>query len=118
MICIAAVGVLMVDLDFKPPAKELMKDIRSLFKNVELVVFFVVVLLSGLFWGFIESYLFWFLEEMGGNKSLMGLTVTVSALSGIPALLCSDFVFRKIGHPSVQVIGFAVYTIRLVGKLS
>ena len=52
---------------------------------------------------------------MGGTKSLMGLTVTVSSLSGIPALLVSDYVFRKIGHPSVQIIGFAVYTIRLVG---
>ena len=49
LISIAAVGVLMVDLDFKPPAKNLLKDIRSLLKNAELVVFFVVVLLSGKF---------------------------------------------------------------------
>lgn len=47
LISIAAIGVLMVDLDFKPPAKNLLKDIRSLLKNVELDVFFMVVLLSG-----------------------------------------------------------------------
>lgn len=54
---------------------------------------------------------------MGGSKSLMGLTVTVSSLFGIPALLVSDVVFRRIGHPNIQVIGFLVYIIRLVGKL-
>lgn len=70
---------------------------------------------TGLFWGFIESYLFWFLEEMGGSKSLMGLTVTISSLFGIPALLVSDVVFRRIGHANIQVIGFAVYIVRLIG---
>lgn len=48
---------------------------------------------------------------------MMGLTVTVSSLFGIPALLVSDVVFRRIGHPNIQVIGFLVYIIRLVGKL-
>lgn len=52
---------------------------------------------------------------MGGTKSLMGLTVTVSCLSGIPVLLFSDKIFRTIGHPNVQVIGFLVYVIRLIG---
>jgi len=69
----------------------------------------------GLFWGNIEAYLFLLLEEMGGTKSLMGLTVTVSCLSGIVPLLFSDKIFRTIGHPNVQVIGFTVYVIRLIG---
>ena len=46
----------------------------------------------------------------------MGLTVTVSALAGIVPLLFSDKIFRKIGHPNVQVIGFGVYVIRLIGN--
>jgi len=52
---------------------------------------------------------------MGGTKSLMGLTVTISCLAGIPPLLVSDKIFRTIGHPNVQIIGFAVYLIRLIG---
>ncbi len=52
---------------------------------------------------------------MGGTKSLMGLTVTISSVSGIPALLLSDTIFRRIGHPNVQIIGFVVYIVRLVG---
>ena len=46
----------------------------------------------------------------------MGLTVTVSALAGIVPLLFSDKIFRKIGHPNVQVTGFGVYVIRLIGN--
>lgn len=52
---------------------------------------------------------------MGGTKSLRGLTVTVSCLSGIVPLLFSDKIFRKIGHPNVQIIRFLVYLIRLIG---
>ena len=53
---------------------------------------------------------------MGGSKSLMGLTLTVSGLSGIPILLIADKIFRKIGHANVQIIGFLFYVIRLIGK--
>jgi hypothetical protein len=70
---------------------------------------------TGLFWGYIESYLFWFLEELGGSKGLMGLTVTVSCLSGIPFLVLSDVIFRKLGNPNVQILGFIVYAVRLLG---
>ena len=45
----------------------------------------------------------------------MGLTVTISCISGIPFLILSDVIFRKIGHPNVQAIGCAVYAIRMLG---
>ena len=55
-------------------------------------------------------------EEIGGTKSLMGLTVTVSSLFGIPALLFSDVIFCRIGNHNVQIIGFLAYIIRLIGN--
>ena len=70
---------------------------------------------TGFFWGYIESYLFLFIEELGGSKGLMGLTVTVSCLAGIPFLVLSDIIFRKLGHPNVQAIGCLVFAIRLLG---
>ena len=66
--------------------------------------------------GYIETYIFLYLEELKGDKFVMGLTLTVSGLSGLPALLLSDKIFRKIGHPNVQVLGFYVYVIRLIGS--
>ena len=79
---------------------------------------FLFMFHSGVFWGYIESYLFWFLEDMGGTKSLMGLTLTLSAVSGVPVLIMSDKIFRTIGHPNVQIIGFLFYLIRLIGTKS
>ena len=47
MVGIAAAVVLCVSLDFKPPAKSLIKDIKVVLKNVELDVFFLVHFMSG-----------------------------------------------------------------------
>ena len=46
---VAAVMVLGIDLDFKPPAENLLKDIKILIRNVELVIFFVINFMSGIY---------------------------------------------------------------------
>jgi hypothetical protein len=62
------------------------------------------------------SYFFLFLEEIGGSRSLMGLTLTVSCLTGIPLLLLSDTIFRKFSIPNVLVFSLFTFVVRLVGK--
>ena len=47
MTIVAAFLVLTIDLKFKLPTQELLKDLRQVLKNLELVVFFVVHFLSG-----------------------------------------------------------------------
>jgi len=44
---IAAIVVLGVNLEFKPPAKNLFRDVWVILKNAELVVFFLINLMSG-----------------------------------------------------------------------
>lgn len=44
---IAAIVVLFIDLDFKSPNTNLLQDIQSLLKIVELDVFFIFVFVSG-----------------------------------------------------------------------
>ena len=44
----AALMVLGINLDFKPPAENLIKDLKILIKNVELVVFFFINFMSGI----------------------------------------------------------------------
>ena len=115
LLAIASIGSLFADLDFKIPNTSLMKDLKCLLKIVEFDVFLVAAIFSGMFCGFSDEYLFWFLDELGGSKSLMGLCLTVSCLSGIPPLVLSDKIFRRLGHPNVQVLGFIVFVIRLIG---
>lgn len=73
---------------------------------------FVII---GTAWGYIESFLFWLLQDLGGSKSLMGLTITVGGIVGIPLLVMSGPIIKKLGHANVIFIGFIFYAIRLLG---
>ena len=54
LLAIAAIGVLFVNLEFKSPNTNLLKDIKSLLKIVELNVFFFVIFMSGAIYYFIS----------------------------------------------------------------
>ena len=44
---VATIGMLTIDLNFKPPAKNLIKDVKSLLKNFELDLLFFMAFASG-----------------------------------------------------------------------
>ncbi|XP_077298637.1 uncharacterized protein LOC143919921 [Arctopsyche grandis] len=107
--------MLTINLEFKPPAKNLMSDVISVLKHFEIIVLFVAVFILGMAWGYIESFLFWLLQDLGASNSLMGITVTVGGFGAIPVLLFSGPLIDKIGQANVLFIGFIFYSIRLFG---
>ncbi|XP_043461287.1 uncharacterized protein LOC122497923 [Leptopilina heterotoma] len=110
-------GILMLfmNLEFKSPAKSLFKDVYKVLKNVEIVTLYIVSFMLGTAWGYCESFLFWFLKDLGASQSLMGSTITVSGLVGLPLLVQSGPIINKLGHANVLFIGFIFYAIRLIG---
>ncbi len=46
-------------------------------RNTEVSVFLVQMMFAGSFWGFIEAFLFWHLDDLGASKLLMGWTVAI-----------------------------------------
>ncbi|KAI9562762.1 hypothetical protein GHT06_010216 [Daphnia sinensis] len=112
---VAAMGTLTIDLKFKPPAENVVKDVKSLLKNIELDALLVIALVLGLLVGCTGNYVFLFLEEIGVNKSLMGLSVMISCITAIPLLLFSETIFRKLGYPNVIVVCFSGFIVRLIG---
>ena len=44
---VGTIGMLTIDLNFKPPAKNLIKDVKSLLKNFELDLLFFMAFASG-----------------------------------------------------------------------
>ncbi|CAH2102390.1 unnamed protein product [Euphydryas editha] len=70
---------------------------------------------NGTAWGYIESFLFWLLQDLGASRSLMGITITVGGIAGLPLLVLSGPIINKIGHANVLFIGFVFYAIRLMG---
>ncbi|KAJ0182447.1 hypothetical protein K1T71_001816 [Dendrolimus kikuchii] len=112
-----ASGALMlgIDLEFKQPAQNLLEDVITVFKNIEIVALFIACFIMGTAWGYIESFLFWLLQDLGASRSLMGITITVGGIAGLPLLVLSGPIIRRLGHANVLFIGFVFYAIRLLG---
>eukprot|EP00096_Caligus_rogercresseyi_P011757 TRINITY_DN4734_c0_g1_i1.p1 TRINITY_DN4734_c0_g1~~TRINITY_DN4734_c0_g1_i1.p1 ORF type:complete len:792 (-),score=179.13 TRINITY_DN4734_c0_g1_i1:362-2737(-) len=112
---LASLMLLFIDLDFKPPGEKILKGICRILRNAEVVMFLLMMLFAGMFWGYIESFLFWFLDDLKVNKFLMGLTIAVGMITSLPFLIFSGPITELIGHASVIIIGMWAYFIRLIG---
>lgn len=112
---ISGVLMLFINLEFKKAASSVITDVLEVLKKLELIALFASCVILGCAWGFIESFLFWLLDDLGASKSLMGLTVTIGGIVGIPLLILSGPIIKKIGHANVIFIGFIFYAIRLIG---
>ncbi|XP_046473619.1 uncharacterized protein [Neodiprion pinetum] len=112
---ISGLLMLTINLEFKSPANNVVSDVMSVLKNIEIVALFIACFVLGTAWGYIESFLFWLLQDLGGSRSLMGITITVGGLAGIPLLVMSGPIIEKIGHANVLFIGFIFYAVRLLG---
>lgn len=112
---ISGILILMINLEFKVPARNVVRDVFTVLRNLETAVLFLACFVLGTAWGYIESFLFWLIQDLGGSRSLMGITVAVGGIAGIPLLALSGPIISKIGHANVLFIGFVFYAIRLCG---
>ena len=86
-------------------------------KNKELAFLMLIMVLLGAMWGFLETFLYLRLAEMGAPQTLVGLTVTVGILPSVPFLYKSDVVVRVCGHHYLLIIAFIIYSVRFAGKI-
>ncbi|XP_011146297.1 uncharacterized protein LOC105187278 [Harpegnathos saltator] len=107
--------MLLINLEFKAPATDVVRDVFIVLRNIETAALFLACFVLGTAWGYIESFLFWLIQDLGGSRSLMGITITVGGVAGIPLLALSGPIISKIGHANVLFIGFVFYAIRLCG---
>ncbi|XP_042884942.1 major facilitator superfamily domain-containing protein 6-like [Penaeus japonicus] len=110
-------GLLVMRLQFQVEESQenILKNVMKLVTKMEINVHFVMVLLLGSNWGFIESFLFLYLETLGAPTYLMGLTLTVGSLVGLPIMFVADTVIQKMGRATVFALSFFSYTVRLIG---
>ncbi|XP_076033205.1 uncharacterized protein LOC143020621 isoform X2 [Oratosquilla oratoria] len=107
--------ILFIDLDFRIPNTTILRDCKILLRSFEINAFLFVMIVSGICFGLLDTFLFWFLQDLGANKKLMGLTVTVGYLAGIPMLMLSDTIIKRLGHVKTIVLGLLVYVVRMIG---
>ncbi|XP_028166617.1 uncharacterized protein LOC135085178 [Ostrinia nubilalis] len=115
LLLISALTVAVMPLGAKLPADNLMRDLINIIKMPHIIIFIFFLFALGNFWGFIESYLFIYLKELGAPNFLLGITVTVGTLSSIPFLYGADAITARIGHVNVIIVAFFSHAARLVG---
>ena len=76
-----------------------------------LVAFFTV----GLLWGYLETFLFWFLEDLGAGHTLMGMSMAVATLTGLPLQFYANFLIKRVGHRGLLTLGLTAMAIRCIG---
>ena len=92
-----------------------MSNVKEILRNVEVVIFLGMMMFAGVFWGFIEGFLFWFLDDIGASKLEMGWTVTIGMVTSLPFLVFSGPITDLVGHINVMILGMVAYTVRMIG---
>uniref|UniRef100_A0A182IT32 Major facilitator superfamily associated domain-containing protein n=1 Tax=Anopheles atroparvus TaxID=41427 RepID=A0A182IT32_ANOAO len=115
LLIISSVTVFLMPLGEKLPADNVFKDLINLLKLKHVIIFIWFLFLLGNFWGFIESFLFLYLKELGAPNYLLGITITVGTVSSIPFLYGAGHITKVVGHVNLIVIAFIAHACRLVG---
>ncbi|XP_036222386.2 uncharacterized protein [Bactrocera oleae] len=115
LLVISTVSVLMMPLGDKLPADNVFRDLWNLLKMPHVITFIFFLFILGNFWGFIESFLFLYLKELGAPNYLLGITITVGTVSSIPFLYGAERITRIFGHVNLIIIAFFSHAGRLVG---
>ncbi|XP_013786945.1 uncharacterized protein LOC106470914, partial [Limulus polyphemus] len=112
---IMAVITLFINITAKAPSMQLLSNIKRLLRNPETTVLLLYCAFIGSAWGFLETFLLWYLESLGASKTLMGMTFTVGALCGIPTTLLAGYLSRKFGFVPLISLGLFAYSVRFIG---
>ncbi|ODM98430.1 Major facilitator superfamily domain-containing protein 6 [Orchesella cincta] len=115
LLVINIIGYFFMKLTVEKPEEGFWKNATDLLNYPEVVVFLGMIFVLGNLWGFVESYLFIFLDELNAPKYLLGLTLTVGSLAGIPFLYGAEKLVTKAGRVNIIAFAFIVYFIRFFG---
>lgn len=115
LLVVSTITVLLMPIGEKLPADNVFRDMFNLLKVPHVFVFIGFLFVLGNFWGFIESFLFLYLKELGAPNYLLGITITVGTVSSIPFLYGAEKITKCVGHVNLIIIAFFSHAVRLVG---
>jgi hypothetical protein len=72
LLTISAITVFLMPLGEKLPADNVFRDLMNLLRLPHVMCFILFLFVLGNFWGFIESFLFLYLKELGAPNYLLG----------------------------------------------
>ena len=113
--CLSAILLLKLDLNFKPPAKKVFKQVGRVICRPRVLAFLSAFMSAGVFWGCMETFLFWHLEDLGATKFLMGISLALGTVAGVPLTILSSRILGIFGHEMVAFVALALYSVRMLG---
>eukprot|EP00049_Salpingoeca_infusionum_P005985 m.100034 g.100034 ORF g.100034 m.100034 type:complete len:569 (-) comp13156_c0_seq3:233-1939(-) len=101
--------------DVKPIGKPTMLSaLRVVASNRDATIFFTVVLIAGFGTGIIDSFLFLFIEELGGDHTTQGVARLVMCASELPLFWFSGKIISALGLEMCLMLTFACYILRFI----
>uniref|UniRef100_T1IJS1 Major facilitator superfamily associated domain-containing protein n=1 Tax=Strigamia maritima TaxID=126957 RepID=T1IJS1_STRMM len=102
-----------LDINVQSYSKLKIRDLKRLFHTWSVVLLYIAVFFLGAIWGFLETFLFVFLLDIGSSKFLLGLSRTVGSLICIPTMFFADTIMNRIGRVNLLIMAFICYSIQL-----
>ncbi|XP_055641757.1 uncharacterized protein LOC129778711 [Toxorhynchites rutilus septentrionalis] len=112
---LSLITVAFLPIDRKLPSENIMKHLVKILFRPHVLMFIFFLFFLGSFWGFIESYLFVIMKEMGSPNYLLGLTYTVGTVASIPMMYLTGPITRWAGHVNLLVVAFFAHALRILG---
>lgn len=94
-----------------PASSSKNKNIKDALLNLNYGIFLLVTLYMGLCYGFLTSFSFWFLDDLGANAVLLGVASSLRSVAENCVYFVSPFVLVRLGHVKVAsgcLLAFAI----------
>lgn len=108
-------AVASLKMELALPEENIWKNAVKLFRLPVVIILFFIIFWLGTVWGFIESFLFWYLIDLKSPTYLLGLTLTIGSGIGLPFLHYSEWFVRHIGQVNLLIVALMFYFIRCFG---
>ena len=102
-----------IEFDYDSSANRpgFVKGLKSI-HDIHLFALLIVTLYCGMGSGFISTFLFWHLREMGGVQILMATVTLTNSTAEVLVYFLSDRVISRIGHFRVIYLGLVCFAFR------
>ena len=110
LLCVSKLHTSHLAATEKPP---ILKNLARILSNFKVVSFFLVLVVNSTGNGFIMHYLLIYLEDLGANNLLMGLSLAVTTSAEIPLMFISGYIIKKLSHEGVFILTFVAFSLRM-----
>lgn len=115
LMILAVIASYNIKAKIEPPGKRLTSKALILVKNIEVIVFLVVMFIAGSVHCFYWSFNLLFLENLNAQKFLFGLNNACFSLCAIPGLITSKWWLKKFGTNVIFLASLLFYSINGFG---